>query len=395
MLLAAGAAVVALLLDPRLAVRWFSSDGVLNQYTLHWLAIYRTSAWVVSTGLFVVAGLGFACRSVAQAWVARWWLLVCRCALSLLSLVVASVVLEIVARTLDAFGSPTHLVDDPDALARAFMESVQPQLNSDGMRDDSFDRPRGAGEHRVLVIGDSFAFGFGIAERERTIPAVLEADLAAHGPFDVFNAGIPGADTWRELEAFRALRTRVDPDLVLIAWYVNDTESDDEKRAYKRQHRLVPLLSAILLRSSAAWRRFEPLAIATLERLGLESTYVDHLKTLYGVPDGGPWSQREAFVHLLVEASANGPRAAVVLFPLIEDLVHYPMEEVHALVKQACADGGVPCLDLLELFRGESAAALQAGPLDHHLNEVAAARAAHAIAEFLAREHLLDLTRSR
>ena len=60
-----------------------------------------------------------------------------------------------------------------------------------GMRDREF-APKAAGERRLLVLGDSMVWGYGV-DVEQALPAQLQRALAARGePWTVGNGGVPG-----------------------------------------------------------------------------------------------------------------------------------------------------------------------------------------------------------
>jgi lysophospholipase L1-like esterase len=377
--------VAAQVLRPGTAARLFSEDGQLDADTLAPLATLRACAWA-GAALRALAGAVLVARRVAaEAWFARHATGLLRIALVLATLGLCVAILEVVLRLREAATGPVLRDCDDARIAREFMARVRPQLNADGLRDDPIDRPRAAGQRRLLLLGDSFAFGFGIDERERTLAAVLSARLASSGGLDVFNAGIPGADTRRQLQALRALAPRVGPDAVLLLWYVNDAESEADKRRYFAQRRLAPLLSDVLLRHSALWRRLEPALVERLVEGGWRTDYVGHLRRLHGLDGGDAWVQRAEFLELLAEAGADGRSVLVALMPMLADLEAYPLRDVHAVVRGACAGQGVPCLDLLDVFAGRDAASLWVSACDHHLDAQGAALAGEAIAAFVER----------
>lgn len=386
---ASALALAALALRPEFVARRVSADGTLQPYTLEWLAIYRTIAIV---GAVTLAGIGIASFANAARLgpaIARRGALLRKLGVAAIATGLALVGLEFALRAFESREDVVRERHDFEAAARAFMRSVAPQLNADGFRDDPFDRPRVGGERRVLVIGDSFAFGFGIDDRARTFPAALEAELSVTDSVDVFNAGVPGADTRRELDVLAATLDRVDPDLVLLAWYVNDAESNECKQEYVQQSRLVPLVSDVMLRHSALWRRLEPALFSLCVRCGAKASYLEHLRRLYDAPSGAGWTQRDAFVELVARAKTGQRKVAVLLFPLVEEFDAYPLAEVHALIRATCVEADVPCFDVLDALRHESATKLQTSALDHHLNATGCALAARAVREFIVRRELL------
>jgi lysophospholipase L1-like esterase len=90
------------------------------------------------------------------------------------------------------------------------------ETNAVGFRDRAIDIARKAGL-RVLAIGDSFTYGWGVAI-EQSWPKVLEARLRSSGcDAEVLNLGCPGTS----VDAYAAITERaiplLKPDLVLIA----------------------------------------------------------------------------------------------------------------------------------------------------------------------------------
>ena len=68
---------------------------------------------------------------------------------------------------------------------------------------------------RILVVGDSVASGWGVAEDE-TLPAKLAVVLAESGhPVEVLNAGVPAAGTSAMAAYCAVAASRLQPDLVL------------------------------------------------------------------------------------------------------------------------------------------------------------------------------------
>jgi lysophospholipase L1-like esterase len=94
--------------------------------------------------------------------------------------------------------------------------SYRVRTNSLGFRDREFSVKRGA-KFRILALGDSFTFGFGV-EVNQSWPKVLEARLRNAGyDVEIANLGRPGASP----RDYAAIATRaiplLKPDLVIVA----------------------------------------------------------------------------------------------------------------------------------------------------------------------------------
>ena len=95
-------------------------------------------------------------------------------------------------------------------------------INSMGLRDREYDYARTPDVPRLLVLGDSFVWGYGVSDEE-IFTEVLERDLAAAGaPWEVINTGVSGWGTDQQYLFFRSEGVRYRPDLVVLAFYVNN-----------------------------------------------------------------------------------------------------------------------------------------------------------------------------
>jgi hypothetical protein len=85
-------------------------------------------------------------------------------------------------------------------------------------------RPPGA--VRIVGIGDSVMFGWGVSYERSYLP-VLEARLRAEAPgrrWEVVNLAVPGYNTVMEVETLRAKGLRWAPDVVIVGYVWNDLE---------------------------------------------------------------------------------------------------------------------------------------------------------------------------
>jgi lysophospholipase L1-like esterase len=80
-------------------------------------------------------------------------------------------------------------------------------------------------EYRILVLGDSITFCDYVSFDE-AVTRQLEDRLGGRVPrVVVINAGLPGASASDELYHYLEIRDAVDPDLVLVGMYLNDSQS--------------------------------------------------------------------------------------------------------------------------------------------------------------------------
>ena len=101
---------------------------------------------------------------------------------------------------------------------------VHYRVNADGFRDRSYQRPKPEGVWRIVVLGDSLAFGWGVSADD-TFPKVLEALLAERVPelqIEVLNLGVSGYNPYTEARLLEDLGLSYQPDLVIAQFCIND-----------------------------------------------------------------------------------------------------------------------------------------------------------------------------
>jgi hypothetical protein len=97
-------------------------------------------------------------------------------------------------------------------------------VNRQGFPDaDDFSAAQSAeGEPRLLILGDSFAFGMS-ADIGMSFVEKLEAGMPGSL---IWNAAIPGAGTKQAIKTFSVFGSRLRPQLTLLAFFTNDLDDN-------------------------------------------------------------------------------------------------------------------------------------------------------------------------
>lgn len=113
-----------------------------------------------------------------------------------------------------------HTTDEFDVAVR---------INSKGLRDAERPYAKPPGARRLLMIGDSFTFGYGVEESQR-FASLLQNSLRAHDPrAEVIDAGVPSWSTADELLFLREEGWKYHPDAVVDCFYENDVNENVER----------------------------------------------------------------------------------------------------------------------------------------------------------------------
>jgi hypothetical protein len=105
--------------------------------------------------------------------------------------------------------------------------SVGYTTNGRGLRDETVHAtPKPTDLSRILILGDSFAFGAG-NDYEDIWPVIFERELAVRGyRTGVVKAGVPAFDTTREARYLEQVFPDYSPDFVLLTFLPNDLFSN-------------------------------------------------------------------------------------------------------------------------------------------------------------------------
>lgn len=240
---------------------------------------------------------------------------------------------------------------------------------------------------RLTILGDSFAFGHGVADISQRLGEQWAKIRAKEGRADenweVYNVADPGADTLFQIKTLKELSDRgFQTDEFLLVYNLNDIEG------------LVPELDAEIMGSiicpqPAPWNwpchhlylpNFLYYRYLQYSRPEVRD-YFGWLKTAYR---GNAWTEQKERLKLIADWCRKrkiGLRVAV--FPFLHNLNDYAFESAHAEIALFWQSIGVPTVDLLGVMKQHKSERLIVGRYDAHPNERAHRLAARAIFDSL------------
>jgi lysophospholipase L1-like esterase len=275
------------------------------------------------------------------------------------------------------------------------------------------------GTARILVLGDSFAFGVG-AEQEESYPARLEEILRKRGArVQVLNAGTPGYSVPDAVTWFQAHGKALDPDVVLLTVFTGNDLQDAAPggpRIVVKDGHLVP--AGKKRRPVALWfnqrshlfslLKSSPLARPVRRLLGRPEAFEDWVirteMDLYATDSPSELATQgaavtERAVSDLVRSAGRARVAAVIVPSLLQvdsalwqatlghlglDSSKYDPDRTTRIFQAMFERQGVPVLDLSSPFREAIARREKVYlPIDRHLTTQGYRRMAREVAEFL------------
>ena len=103
----------------------------------------------------------------------------------------------------------------------AIFQKKKVTTNSSHMREREFPPEKPVGTKRIIGLGDSIMFGWGV-EQDETYLRVTEANLADQFPVQTLNFAVPGYNTAMEVGLFEHRAITFSPDLIVVQFVNND-----------------------------------------------------------------------------------------------------------------------------------------------------------------------------
>jgi lysophospholipase L1-like esterase len=236
-------------------------------------------------------------------------------------------------------------------------------INSQGLRDKEYTLRKPSGTYRVMMLGDSTTFGWGVPV-DATVAKILEQKLNAADlgrSFEVLNAGVGNYGTVQEVTYYLQRGRAFHPDLVVLNYFINDAEP-------------VPRETKSFLRDRSYFAAFvASRADGILRIAGERPDWRAYYPSLYEATQPGWHDAQGALADLAKKTKEDGTDVLVALLPELHQIQgEYPFAREHALVREAATTQGLPTLELIEGLRNHGPeSSLWVTPLDTHPNRKA------------------------
>ncbi|HOW89034.1 MAG TPA: SGNH/GDSL hydrolase family protein [Elusimicrobiales bacterium] len=239
----------------------------------------------------------------------------------------------------------------------ARLQNVDITINSLGLRDREYAVPKPKGVYRIIVLGSSITLGWGVPE-DRTFARLTEKALEGRaGPMkvEVINAGIGNYNTQREVRSFLSKYAVLDPDMVVLTFFINDPQTIEIKEnPVLRNSQLAVLL----------WSRYQQ----GIRAAGIKETYADYYRDLYSEKNPGWPVCVSELDRLAAYCRGRKIRLMLAMIPDIHNLKDYPFLFAHDMVRETAVPMGYSWLDLYDALKNEDAPSLWAMRGDPHPN---------------------------
>lgn len=269
--------------------------------------------------------------------------------------------------------------------------SIQVSINSLGLRDDEYPLVR-TQKKRMLVLGDSYGWGFGV-NHEEIFTELMEVK---HSDWEIINASVSGYGTVQEYLYLAKRGLVLKPDVVLLLFYDNDFQDNVGSTEYWYSKPIVTkkddhyVIAGVPVQPPTLRQRLDVFFLGNFYLMRGLYVYlqmpVNLIDNLFNpTVQTPPIDNLEASGYILGKmmdlAQTNGIKMIVVETPL--------SDIKHAVIEQRCKEYSVSCFHLNKVFKGGGK---QSWHFEHdrHWNAEGHRMAAGAVDEFLTQQRFWD-----
>lgn len=254
------------------------------------------------------------------------------------------------------------------------------------LRDYEYPIEKPENTYRIIGLGDSFAWGWGVTDNRRTTFKYLECWLNANEDgksYEVINCAQP-AKTVNYYESFvKEYGKKFDPDMFLILYNLNDSYLPHASMVVDRRTENLMQKEKDPLSDISRLYRFVKKRIV---KKRVHDYTVGHIKEGYFGPEKEQkWGKAQKnLIEIQRVCQEQGIELVVAIFPLLFELEkNYPFQDEVEEIDRFLKSNQIKSINLLPFFIGKKTFVLWSRPTDSHPNRIAHRLAAEAIYHFL------------
>lgn len=246
--------------------------------------------------------------------------------------------------------------------------SVTQTVNSHGFRGPEPPPPDDDTVLKVLVLGDSIAFGEGVPDGEEFLQRIeqhWQEEIPFPKPIRFINTAVGGYNTTQELAAAKRYLPQYKPDVVWLFVSLEDSlpwgavEVTEDGRLFRPgaplKHRIRDRLKSL---SGLLWWFHEAYRYVRLD------SYIPRLFQ----PDFPGYQEWKRTLREFSNMFDSLEEVIVFITIASWKLHNYPWKSVHKLMQKDIESFGFRCIDTLPAFEGQDTSKMWCHPLDVHPN---------------------------
>ena len=219
------------------------------------------------------------------------------------------------------------------------------RINPQGFRGAPFVYSKDS--YKLLFLGDSYTFGWAVNDEDVFPEQVKRIIRKTYANVDVYNLGVPGYSTYSEEALLKDWAPIIKPDLVVLAYVMNDAEPQNN----------APLNPCLIYQNDCLWmaqflsERLKTLWERHFDRGEKTTETIDYLEGFE--PRSWKWkTSRKALQSISILCKDNHIGLLVVILPDVTQQFGsaYRLRLIHEKVSEWGREFNVPTFDLLPYF---------------------------------------------
>ncbi len=274
--------------------------------------------------------------------------------------------------------------------------SLPIKKNIYGLRGTDFSEKKTSNTLRILFIGDSITFGWGVESDDKIFPGIIERALNNNRDWktikkvEVLNGGISGSVPEDWINLWNRVGRKYQPDVVIVVYFLRDGISYMSIPNFFNRIR-----NKIVKKNQSSWiykhSYLFRIVKDKLDKYEISQKYTSNFVQSYlgNEKETKRWKQSQKLLLKLFRLIKNeSSDVGFVVFPILAELnKNYPFFEVCNHIEKFVSNYQIPTHNLIQAFMGHSGPSLWVSAYDQHPNEKAHQIAAQSMLPFV--EHLI------